>query len=62
LGNYPCFPTPTPTVTPTITPSPLPCSDTSFISTLSDCYEDFCISNLEGPLSVYNGTDRKSVV
>lgn len=56
LGNYPCFPTPTPTVTPTITPSPLPCSDTSFISTLSDCYEDFCISNLEGPLSVYNGT------
>ena len=56
LDSNPCSPTPTPTITPSVTPTPIPCSNNSFISTLSNCYDDFCISNLEGSLSVYNGT------
>ncbi len=56
LDSNPCSPTPTPTITPSVTPTSIPCSNNSFISTLSNCYDDFCISNLEGSLSVYNGT------
>ena len=56
ISSNPCLTTPTPTVTPTITSSPLVCDDTSFTSKLFDCYDEFCIDNLEGAYFDYNGT------
>lgn len=56
LNANPCVTTPTPSVTPSVTPTPIFCDETSFISTLTDCYDEFCIDNLEGTNSIYNGT------
>ncbi len=56
LNANPCVATPTPSASPTVTPTPINCDDTSFTSTLTECYEEFCIQNLEGQYSIYNGT------
>jgi hypothetical protein len=56
LNGYPCVTTPTPTVTPSVTSTPLSCDNKSFQSTLSNCYDEFCINNLQGVFSGYNGT------
>jgi len=56
LNVNPCVATPTPSASPTVTPTPINCDDTSFVSTIKDCYDEFCILNLEGSFSVYNGT------
>lgn len=56
LNANPCVTTPTPSVTPSVTPTPIFCDQTSFQSTLTDCYDEFCIDNLEGETSVFNGT------
>ena len=56
LNLYPCSTTPTPSVTPSVTPTPQICESTSFISTETNCYDEFCIQNLSGEFSQYNGT------
>lgn len=56
LITNPCPTTPTPSVTPSITSTPIYCDDTSFTSTLTNCYDEFCINNLEGIFSIYNGS------